>query len=183
MKPETFRTIVKWFGILIAANLVANLAYILLISRIIEPMWEDAPPAAGRTLLLFGVVFQVIMILFHTKIESSFVSYRDDLYAAMKEPGFSIIGYYVKNYLTDHLIKAGMFALFSLPLTASVAAQGLDFTQPTILELYYIMSTGAYAVAGNAFVGFILNALLFAVLFVGLSFGTLYLTKRDKEVY
>ena len=69
MKPSTFRTIIKWFGILIAANLVANLAYIIIISRIIEPMWEDAPPAAGRTLLLFGLVLQVIMILFHAKMK------------------------------------------------------------------------------------------------------------------
>lgn len=94
MKEKSPKTLLRWLGVLLASHFVANLLFSLIFFRIIVQMWEGYPDAGNRTLFFFGAAIYLIIAIFNARVESSSYEYQDGLDEAMKQPGFSLIGYY-----------------------------------------------------------------------------------------
>ncbi len=172
---------VQWFGILVALHIVARLFFGFIISPMIVPIAEDFPDVANRNLFIFCIAVDLFLAIMFAKIETSFADYQKELKAAIKSPEFSIFRFYKEKHLIDHLTKIGIFAIFQIPFTISFALQGLVLTEPTMLESFYIMDAGAYAITNSALLGFILNPLILGAIFAGIYLIALLLIKRDKD--
>ena len=183
MKEKSPKTLLRWLGVLLASHFVVNLLFSLIFFRIIVQMWEDYPDAGNRTLFFFGAAIYLIIAIFNARVESSSYEYQDGLHEAMKQPGFSLIGYYKRNLLKNKLEPIVLSALLQLPLVISYALIGLKLDELTKLERFYIMDAGAYAVTHNPILGLLLNILVFAALLILTSFIALVSAKRDWEQY
>ncbi len=181
MTHKLFKKSLQWFGILIAAHLIVRLVYGLLFASDIAITSEYDLAAANRSLFIFCTVAQTVFSVICIKIDKMFSDYEKDFNEAMNAPSFSIIGYYKKNYLSEHLIKIAIFAVFQLPFTLFFAFWGYSYTEPFILETLYQMDAGAYVFTGSPILGFILNTVIFGVIYIATATAFLWLEKRSAE--
>jgi len=146
-------------------------------------VYDELLSTARGTLFGFETIIYLIFILLHIKAETSLSSFQSGIKQAIREPGYTTLGYYKKIYLKEHLLKIAIYAVFQLPLTLSFALQGLVLERTTILERIYVLDQGGYAVTGSAILGLLLNAALLGVILMGAYLIMLFHTKRDIETF
>ena len=75
-----FRSLVKWFAILIVVHLITFFVFDTVLSGLILPMVEDGMRMSGHTLLLlFELALHLIIALTFVKSETSFTDYQKAL--------------------------------------------------------------------------------------------------------
>ena len=167
MSHELFRKTVKWVGILILAHLAAMILFAIIVAGSAESVAKDSPADAYGMVLTFDLIFYAIFVIFIGKLETSYAEYYRNLKNAMKEEGFSLIGYYKQNFLKEQLVKAAAMSVFHLPFAVFYQLLGFSLTATTTFEQFYILDAGFYGVAGSSILGFLLCTLVTAVIFLG----------------
>ncbi|MBE6611955.1 MAG: hypothetical protein E7632_05645 [Ruminococcaceae bacterium] len=182
MKTSTFRSLIKWFGILVVVHIISFFLFDFLLSGLILPMVEDEMTQTAYLLLyIYSIILHLVTAILYVKAETNFVEYQKSLKAAIKSPDFSLLRFYQENHLTDHLLRIAVFAIAQLPFTVSYALQGFVLDQMTMLECMFVMDVGAYALCGSVILGFLLNTLTFAIIHAGTYLVNLALFKRDSD--
>ena len=182
MKPSTFRSIIKFFAILIAAHVAALLLFDLLLYQLFIPAddYIEDYNTVNRNLFIYTQCITIALSALMARMEMSFSDYRKALRAAAKTPEFSIIGYYKENHLHAHLLRLALYTVYQIPFLISFAVQGFVHTNMTLLETAYIYDAGAYVMTGSVILGLLLNVICFAVLHAGVYLGSLLLTRREE---
>ena len=62
MKPETFRRMVKWLGIVILAHLAAMLIFAIVLAGSAESFAKESPAYAYSIVLTFDIIFYVAFV-------------------------------------------------------------------------------------------------------------------------
>lgn len=180
MDRELIKKLMRWFVILLVAHIAARFIFVFFVGNI-GGMQIDNPSAANQTMFLYSTVFQIILVIFLAKGEASYSSYSKSLREALREPGFSLLGYYKRKFLIEHLLKIAIFAVFQLPFTVFFAIWGFSLEAPTFVDKFYILDAGSYALTGSALLGFLLNVSIFAAVLIGAGLVLLFISKRDSE--
>ena len=185
MKAKNFKKAVNWLGILILYHLIAMIIYGLFVSSMVTQLAiQEIYSEARVSVFVFDIILCVLFSVAYCKVESSFTAYRKDLRQSMKEEGFSLITYFKEKKLKDLIIKVIVFAIFQLPFLLFFSIWGLSYIATTGIEKFYIVDAGAYAIVGIPILGFILNTLLFSVIFIGvdLIFNALLASSLKKDL-
>lgn len=169
MKHELFRRIVKWIGIIILAHLSAMLLFAMIVAGSAESVAKDSPQEAYEMVLTFDIIFYIVFVIFIARLDTSYAEYHRNLKNAMKEEGFSQIGYYRENFLREQLIKAAALGVFHIPFAIFYQLLGFSLTETTAFEQFYILDAGFYGVAGSSILGFLLCTATAAVIYLGIN--------------
>ncbi|MBQ8551597.1 MAG: hypothetical protein IJ428_02150 [Clostridia bacterium] len=184
MDHTMFKKAVKWFVVLIGAHLIARLVFGFLFASDLAMNEEWEPQKAYRSLFNLCIIMQLVFAIIYAKVRAYFVDNKTLLKAEMKNPDFSLFGFYKERYLKELIVKLVMFAVFQLPFTIFFAVWGLSIGAPTIIETFYIINAGAYALTGSAILGFIINTVIFSVIFIAVEWLFLLIDKRNaKQMY
>ena len=181
MKPSMFRSLVKWFAILIVVHLITFFVFDTVLSGLILPMVEDGMRMSGHTLLLlYELALHLIIALTFVKSETSFTDYQKALKDAIKSPDFSVLRFYQEHHLTNMLWRLGVFVIYQIPFIISFAAQGFVLERMTFLECLYVMDVGTYAITDSFLLGFLFAVAMFAGLHAGAYIISIILFRRDE---
>ncbi len=181
MKRELFRKAVRWFGALIAAHLVSMILFGIALSGSIAYMIVELPTRAKVIILIYNIVFDALFVLLCQKITSSDVSYRKSIRDAIKANTFSVIDYFKTDLLKEHLVKIGVFMAFQIPFVIFFAIFGLAVQLPTTFEEFYFMDAATYLITNSAIFGWILNTILFGIVFTLVRLLSLQHTKKELQ--
>lgn len=179
MDKNLFKTLVKWFGILILAHLASMLIFGLLLSSAIGELYDDEPIKAKLCVVAYNIVFDVALIVFCAKAESSYVDYRKSLKEALKLGNFSVINYFKTVFLKEHLFKIAIFTALQIPFVIFFAIFGVSLQYPILLEQFYYMDAGCYMLTGSAILGWLLNTILFGVIFTLIRALFIIISKKE----
>ena len=180
MTPSLFRKLVKWFGIVALAHLVGMLVFDMILAGYITSLVKyEFYTEAYVTWSVYGTVLYAVIFFIQSKIESTYTDYRRDLKTAMKDEGFTVIGYYKENFLKQNLWEIGIFAAFQLPIVLMCAVWPLVAMSATFYftDLGWIMLTGMRMPV----IGFLLNTVIVGAIRVGETLLCLILAKRNVE--
>ena len=182
MEQRLFRKMVKWVGFLILAHIVSMIIFGLFISNSIVAMIEDEMVTRAKTvMMIFNVASFIVLSVVYSKIEASFVEYRNPIKERVKSGEFSVLQYFKEVYLREHLISMSLYAAFQIPFCVFYAILGLDFKYPTVFEQFYIMNAGPYFGTASAILGVLLNALLFGLIFTVVRILFIAITQKDVQ--
>ena len=180
-KRETFRTMIKWTGLVAVAHLIAMIVFGLFISSSLARLeYNDLIEAAHVRTFFFSVIIEILLCVLYLKITSSFSEHVRNMKNAMKEEGFSVFSYYKKNYFKKDMFRMAVVALFQLPFTAFYALAGISYLHSSIIDRFYIIDGGYYAISDNSIVGIILGTVIFGAIFFLLRL--LFLRKTVKYI-
>ena len=180
MNFDLFRKNVKWAGLSVLIHLGAMLLFGMVFSPTLEKLEEDgAIASAHQSALWCSVLLFSIFSLFFFKISSTFADYKRELKEAMKEDGFSLIGYYKKHFFREDAWKMAIFAAFQIPFMIFFAVAGVSYLYSTSIDMFYVLEAGFYGVCGNPFLGLLLCSVTFSVIFFLFRFIFLALTARS----
>lgn len=180
-KRETFRTIVKWTGLVLIAHLIAMIVFgIVLSSSLARFEDNDAIGLAHTRAFWFSVIIEILLCILYFKISSSFTEHIREVKNAMKEGGLSLLSYYKKNFFKEDLLRIAVVFVFQIPFTVFYALAGISYMYSTAFEMFYIMDAGYYAVTGIPIVGLLLGTVVFGVIFF--LFRLLFLRKTVKYI-
>ena len=180
-----FRKTVQWLGIVILAHLAAMLIFGIVLAGSVESLERESPKEAYEAIMIFDVIFYIAFVILVSKLETSYADYRRNLKNAIKEEGFTILGYYKKNFFREQLVKAAVLAGFHIPFAVFYQILGLSMTEATVFEQFYILDAGFYGVAGSSILGFLLEtAVITAIWFAvnGLILMVLYYQQRKDQI-
>ena len=182
MKRDTFRSMVKWFGLLLLFHLMSMILFGVLFSSSVAQMVDDKLQIrANLTVLIYNIVVFVIFSVVYSKIESSFSEYKKGIKETVRENEFSTVNYFKENFLKEHLIRLGIYFAFQLPFLVFCLIFGVELQYPTTFEQFYIAETGFYLVTGSALLGILLNTLVFGINFTLIRALFVFITKKDVE--
>ena len=181
MNRELYRTAVKWLGILALAHLVSMIIFGIAFSGSIGFMFQEMPKRARFFVLMYDLIFDALFCALYLKFETADVDYRRSMRNYLKDNKFSMLKYFKSEIKKDHLVKIITFMLFQIPFAAFFVFFGIEVYVPTIFEQFYYMDAGLYIITGSALLGWILNTLLFAVVFTLVRMLFIRLTKKYVE--
>ena len=181
MNRELFRTAVKWLGALILAHFVAMILFGIALSGSLAYMIVELPKRAKLILLIFDLVFDVIFIWLFTKIETTGIAYRKSMKEAIRAGNFSIINYFKTDLLREHIVKIAVFMALQIPLVIFFALFGYELQLTTTFEEFYVVDAASYLITNSALLGWLLNTILFAVVFTSVRLLVLHLTQKELE--
>lgn len=180
-KRETFRTMVKWTGLVAVAHLIAMIVFGLFISSSLARFEDnDLIEVAHVRTFFFSVIIEILLCVLYLKITSSFSEHVRNMKNAMKEGGLSLLSYYKKNFFKEDLLRIAVVFVFQIPFTVFYALAGISYMYSTAFEMFYIMDAGYYAVTGIPIVGLLLGTVVFGVIFF--LFRLLFLRKTVKYI-
>ena len=145
---------------------------------------------AKITMLFFSMIIPPIVLFIKEKISSAMVESRRLLKLGMKEEGFSLIGYFKKNFLKETLLEIGVYAAIQLPfiILASIRTP-LTVYVLVMLERFYMLEYGFYINTmfwiGNVpvlLLGWLLATLYFAVVYIAIKLLCMWMAKRSIEI-
>lgn len=184
MKPSTFRKIIHWLFALLVFHLAGFILYSFLLSGAVKAMYdldENIAGAYGYVLLFQCIYWAVAVLVFIRFFQMSDSDMQRAIRTADKEENFSPMQYFYKHFVVDLFWKAGVYAVFQLPLAIFFGLFGLVLDDSvTFLEKYYISSAGFYGVTGSAFAGILLSTVYLFVLMAGVSYLYYRRILRDK---
>ena len=178
MKREKIKKIINWIGILIAAHLAAMIAFSIFISGSLTIIAEDETHTFNRSIFIFDIIFHIFFSVLVINIETSFVEYRRKMREAIRENNFTTIEYFKQRHMRDDIIKLICFTVFQIPFTVFYASFNFSMFATTGLEKFYIMDAGAHLITGSAILGFLLNTLLFSIIYISVRLASLALLKK-----
>ena len=182
MNRDVFRSMVKWFGLLLLFHLMSMILFGLLFSSSVAQMVDDKlQPRANATILIYDIVVFVIFSVVFSKIESSFSEYKKGIKDRVRENKFSVVEYFKQNFLKEHLIRLGIYFAFQLPFLVFCLVFGVELQYPTMFEQFYIAETGFYLATGSALLGLLLNTVVFGMIFSLIRILFVFITKKDVE--
>ena len=187
MKPETFRRMVKWLGIVILAHLAAMLIFAIVLAGSAESFAKESPAYAYSIVLTFDIIFYVAFVFLVNRLETSYADFDRNLKNAMKSEDFTVFGYYKSNFLNEQLIKAAVMSGFHIPFAVFYQVLGFSLTATTKFEQFYILDAGFYGVAGSAVLGFLLWTVTVTAIWLVINVGSLllryYILKKEIESF
>ena len=181
MNRELFRTAVKWFGALILAHFVAMILFGIALSGSLAYMIVELPKRAKLILLIYNLAFDAIFVLLYSRLETTSVAYRKSMKEAIRAGDFSIINYFKTDLLREHIVKIAVFMAIQLPLVIFFANFGFVLQLATTFEEFYILDAASYLITNSALLGWILNTVLFAIVFTLVRLLLLHRTKKELE--
>ena len=165
-KRETFRTMIKWTGLVAVAHLIAMIVFGLFMSSSLARFEDnDLIAAAHVRAFWFSVIIEILLCVLYLKISSSFSEHVREVKNAMKEETFSVFSYYKKTLFKEDLLRIAVVFAFQIPFTVFYALAGISYIYTTSFEMFYIMDAGYYAVTGIPIVGLLLGSIVFGVIF------------------
>lgn len=178
MKHTSFRKAIQWLGLVALVHAAAMLFYIIVLSSSISRMLADSPGHVAKVILSFNAVFDVLILCYRSKVDTSYVDYRKAMKDDVKAGTFSL-----KNYfdIKEHAVRIGIFAAFQLPFVIFFAVVKDFLYYPLLFSRFYIMDAGCYLATGSALLGFLLNTLLFGTIYTAIKLLFILLTKRNME--
>ena len=179
MSIATFRKAINWLGILVIAHIAALIFFSLMLSGSVAEISVNYPLRANRTVLTFDIVFDIIFAFMYFKIKTSYVNYQKSFKELLKFDDFSFFKYFKGEFLTEQLVMTTVFALFQLPFVMFYAIWEMSLLHPILLEQIYVMDAGAYLISGSAWLGLILNTLIFTVIFLTVRLFFFITMKRE----
>ena len=181
MNKSLFKKIIRWLGILIIAHIASMIISLIFISNFVPEMAEETPEKAKTVILIFDIVMFALLSAIYSYTETSYIAYRKSIKEMLKDNSFSLVKHFKKDYLKEHLIEIGIFMVTQIPFVIFFAIWGFELQYPTAFEKFYIMDAGAYAFTNSAMLGWLLNTLLFGIVFTLFRLFAIYLTKRSVE--
>ncbi|MBQ7829644.1 MAG: hypothetical protein IJ345_05175 [Clostridia bacterium] len=178
MKRDTIKKAINWFGILIAAHVGGMIIYELFLSNSLSSIVEDEPNTVSLSIFIFNIAFQIFFSALFVNLETTFVEYRRKMREALRESSFSTVEYFKQRHLNEDLIKLAIFTVFQIPFVIFYGSFKLSLFAMTGLERFYIMDAGAYVMTGSAILGFLLNTLLFGIIYLSVRLASLALLKK-----
>ena len=170
MSHAMFKKAVQWLGIVILAHLAAMIIFAIILAGSAEGLAKDSPADAYKAVLVFDVIFYAVFVLLVNRLETSYADYQRNLKNAVKEKDFSPIAYYKANFLKEKLIKVAVLGIFHIPFAVFYQMFGFSLTATTGFEKFYILDAGFYGVAGSSVLGFLLAAVIAAVIYLTICF-------------
>ena len=174
MNRDLFRKAVRWFGLLLLAHIVSMIIYNITIADTVAIMVKEGDVGAVGLILIFDVIFDALFVALCLRFSLSYddkdigKEIKDDV----KNGTFSVIEYFKTQMLKEHLVKTGVFALFQLPFV-------ICFGFWKLMLPFYAMDLGGYMLTGSSLLGWLLNTLIFAIVFSLTVLISLVITKRD----
>ena len=187
MTNALLRKLVKWFGWIIVAHILAMIIFGMVFSGTVASMSleEESFAAANMIVLWFDVAYIAIFFACITKFENSFLEtrrlFKQNIKTDIHEGGMSEWDFFKKHYLKEHIWRIVIYAVFQLPFLVFYLAWGLDLVYTTGFEKFYIMSAGTYATTRVGILGYLLNVVTFAALLTGIQTLAFILNKRKAE--
>jgi hypothetical protein len=181
MNKSLFKKEFRWFGILIIAHVVSMIISLIFISNFVPEMAEETPEKAKTVILIFDIVMFALLSAIYSYTETSYIAYRKSVKEMLRDNSFSVIRHFKKDYLKAHLIEIGIFMVSQIPFVIFFAIWGFELQYPTAFEKFYIMDVGSFALTNSAILGWLLNTLLFGVVYTLFRILAIYLTKRSVE--
>ena len=180
MTHEEKRSILKWIGLLLIVHFIGFLIYAILIDKIIKDLILDEMLSTAKNFMLcVSIAFQFLFCIYYSFRRSQYVDYKMNLKSAMKEKDFSVNRYFLSAYGKENKRRIIIFAVFQIPFAVFYAIFGYSFLYLTRFEMFYALESGLYAKIGMWPVAFILNILLFSLLFLGFQYLFLYIKSLD----
>ena len=179
MRPSTFRNIIKKLGIVVLEHLIFLIIYGLLFSSSVALVSTDSVASANNMLLIMALICHVAFFAVFFGIKTSFLEYRRDLKEKVREDGFSLFSYYKSEILSEDLIVVAIFTVLQIPFAFFYGSFGYLHVGTSAIERIYSLDAGIYAVTGSAILGFILNALIFTLIYAGVHLAFVAATVRS----
>ena len=187
MTNALFRKLVKWFGWLIVAHILAMILFGMIFSGTVASMSleEESVSAANMIVFWFDLAYVAVFFSCIIKFENSFLEtrrvFKQNLKSDIHDGGMSEWDFIKKHYLKEHILRIAVYAVFQLPFLIFYLAWGLDLVYTTGFEKFYIMSAGTYATIHSGILGYLLNVLMFAALLTGIRALAFILNKKKAE--
>lgn len=180
MLMETFRKLIKWLGVVALLHAVAMLVFGLFFSHHVASLESmGAVGDAANVVLIFDVAVNIVFVLIYSKALASFSDYSKSIRDAMKDPAFTVLGYYKKTQMKLDLLKVAVFAVFQLPFLIFYSIFGVSFLYITSFEQFYIFEAGYYAAVGIPILGFLIADAVFAAALMASSILNVFEEKRS----
>ncbi len=168
-----------WLQLFIVHMLFSVVFYNVILARILTPMYEgDDMVPLFWFFCIYGLIVLLGFCIYYSVTMTGEVSYSEALKAAMKESGFSVLGYFAQAFLRINLYRVGIFAVYQLPFMIFFAVYGFWPKYTTPLEAQYRLEAGTYALIGNWLLGFLVMTAIFAVFLFGMQYLVLVLRHR-----
>lgn len=181
MDRNLFKSMVKWLGILILAHIASMLIFGIVFSGSIGYLYEDEPTRAKIFVVIYNIVFDAIFVALCSKLESSYVEYRKTMKESLKNNSFSVLGHFKTAFFKEHIIKIAIFMAFQIPFVIFFSLFGISLQYPIVFEQFYYMDAGCYMLTGSAILGWLLNTIIFGVIFTLIRLLFIIITKKDVE--
>lgn len=178
MKRDLIKKSINWFGILIAAHVGGMIIFMLFLSNSLTAIAEDEPNTVSLSIFLFNIAFQIFFSVLFVNLETTFVEYRRKMREALRENRFSTVEYFKQRHLKEDIIKLVIFTVFQIPFAIFYGSFRLSLFAMTGFEKFYIMDAGAYVMTNSAILGFLLNSLLFGIIYLSVRLASLVLLKK-----
>ena len=184
MNRELFRKNVRWAGLVVLIHIGALIVFGIFFSSTLQRLEDNELIAlAHRNALLGDVVLWTVFSVFYFKITSTFADYKRLLKDAMKEDGFSVFGYYKRQYLREDIWKMAILSAFQIPFMAFFAMAGISYLYSTPIDKFYMLEAGFYGMSGSSILGLLISTVIFSVIFLIFRFVFLALTVRGIKKY
>ena len=184
MKKELFRSLVKWFGILLAVHLVAMILFWLTVSSTAKELADHSETVAEAHRIVWGfdLVLWTCFSIGATVFESTFAEYRTELKQLVREKESGVFSHFFRTHGKECIGRIAMIGLIQLPFLIFFACFAFSLVIITGFEEFYILDAGAYAVTQIPILGWLLNLLLFGGIWFTVYFiGYLFNYKRIKK--
>ena len=169
-KDQFYNTLfacLKWLGILIATHAVALCLFSILLEDMAIQLTNDFPDDPNKPkipLLIFDLVFIPLFFGAYGRILSPIPPSEKSLLKKQgREETVSILSHWKEYYLKNTVCAVAMFATLQIPFVIFFANFGFSFTQSIILDRFYFLDAGFYAMTNSALLGWLLCTLFFAL--------------------
>ena len=176
MNRQLFRKAIQWFGLLALVHAAAMLVYIVFFANSVAAMLADNYGRAVMTVLNFNAVFDILVLCYRAKVDTSYVDYRKSMRDDLKAGTFNIKKYFV---IREHLINIGVFAAFQIPFMIFFAVVKDFLYYPLLFSRFYMMDAGFYLATNSALLGLLLNTLLFGAIYTLVKLLFILRTKKQ----
>ena len=180
---KCMKTGALWYAILIVVHITARLLFITVEKMDFAIMAHDTPASADRVLFVFDLAVLVLTCVIYVRTEHSYVDFHRNYKEAVRRPDFSYIAFYKERFLPERLTMLIVYTVFQLPLVISVAVQGFMLTHTTVLERLFIMDAAMFSITQSALLGWLLNAVIFAVVITVTDLAFMIIGKRNIEEF
>lgn len=162
MKKERFRKMVRWFGLLLVAHVIATIVFGIVLSSTVAQMSEEDPARTVSVILWFDALLALLILAYVARGDLAFTEGRREMREEIKAGSFSIWRYF---NVVEYAIKMAIVAAFQLPFVVFFAIFGMTLQHPTLFEQFFIMDAGCYLLTNSAILGLLLNTLLFGAIY------------------
>ncbi|MBQ8174757.1 MAG: hypothetical protein IJ009_05080 [Clostridia bacterium] len=182
--PSSFRSGVKWLGILVMFHAAAFFLYSITLSSMLKTRFDYGEiREAYTTVLIFDLVFwAIVAVVWVLRGQMSHDEVRRKIVTAQKEEGSSLIGYFCRTFLKDWLWRSLFFLVLQIPFAIFFANFGLALNDTiTFFEKIYIADAGFYGATDSAPLGLLLSTLFFLAVMLLTSFLKCVLLLRNEQ--